>query len=154
MLSYINQNYPNLEVRILYSTKVPSRETDPSQVLFLPQILDLFRIPRSETTKDRVELFFTGTWDGSRMETTNEEPIHPLLELTLPKIDLDTEVPVLAWTHRIDESALSSAVGNQKEAEQSVYYVCGPPDMTDEIVEFLKKQPHVVEKRVLCEKWW
>src|SRR5690349_10051917 len=93
MLSYIHQSYPNLDVRILYSTKVPSRETGPNDVLFLPQILDLFRIPRSESTRDRVELFFTGTWDGSEMGTQNEAPINPLLALTLPQIDSDTEVP-------------------------------------------------------------
>ena len=111
MLSYAHENYPNLEVRVVYSTKVPSRETDPSEVLFLPEMLELFRIPRSETTKDRLELFFTGTVDGSDMGTRNATPISPLMALTLPKIDSDTEVPVLAWTHRIDETALSSAVG-------------------------------------------
>lgn len=154
MLSYIHQTYSNLQVRLLYSTKVPSRETDPSEVLFLPEILDLFRIPRSESTKDRLELFFTGTWDGSEMGTNNEAPINPLMALTLPKLDSDTEVPVLAWTHRIDESALSSAVGDQKLAQSSVFYVCGPPDMTDEIVKFLKEQDTIKPERVLCEKWW
>lgn len=154
MLSYAHENYPNLEVRVLYSTKVPSRETDPTEVLFLPEMLELFRIPRSETTKDRLELFFTGTVDGSDMGTQNEAPIRPLMALTLPKIDSDTEVPVLAWTHRIDETALTSAVGNQTQARQSVFYVCGPPDMTDELVDYLKQQPIVVEKRILCEKWW
>jgi ferredoxin-NADP reductase len=154
MLSYIHQHYPNLEVRLLYSTKVPSRETDPSEVLFLTRILDVFRIPRSETTKDRVELFFTGTWDGSEMGINNEAPIQPLMGLTLPQIDSETEVPVLAWTHRINEPALDSAIGDQKQARQSVFYVCGPPDMTDEIVKYLKEQKTVTPKRVLCEKWW
>ena len=154
MLSYIHHSYPHLEARILYSTKVPSRETQPSEVLFLPEILDLFRIPHSQSTRDRVELFFTGTWDGSDMGTKNEAPINPLMALTLPKIDTDTEVPVLAWTHRIDETALSNAVGDRTQARQSVFYVCGPPDMTDEIVKFLKEQEHVILDRVLCEKWW
>ena len=39
-------------------------------------------------------------------------------------------------------------------AQHSVFYVCGPPDMTDELVDNLKQQPNVAEKRVLCEKWW
>lgn len=154
MLSYIHQDYPHLQVRLLYSTKVPSRETEPAEVLFLPEILDLFRIPRSESTNDRLELFFTGTWDGSDMGTNNAAPINPLMALTLPKIDTDTEVPVLAWTHRIDESALSNAVGDRKLAQQSLFYVCGPPDMTDEIVAHFKEQEDVVPERVLCEKWW
>jgi len=154
MLSYINQNYPTLEVRLLYSTKVPSHETGPDEVLFLPRILDLFRIPRTERTKDRVELFFTGTWDGTPIGKRDEAVIKPLMSLTLPKIDSDTEVPVVAWTHRIDDLALSSAVGNKAEAKGTVFYVCGPPDMTDEIVAFLKEQENVVPEQVLCEKWW
>ncbi|KAF1841315.1 uncharacterized protein K460DRAFT_318122 [Cucurbitaria berberidis CBS 394.84] len=154
MLSYIHRSYPNLQVRVLYSTKVPSHETGPTEVLYLPEILDLFRRPRSETTIDRLELFFTGTWDGSDMGTKNEAPINPLMALTLPKLDSDTEVPVLAWTHRIDESALSNAVGDPKQAQASVFYVCGPPDMTDELVQFLKEQKSVKPERVFCEKWW
>jgi hypothetical protein len=154
MLSYINENYPNLEVRILYSTKVPSHETGPNEVLFLPRILDLFRVPRFEKTKDRIELFFTGTWDGTQIGKRDEAPIQPLMSLTLPKIDSDTEVPVVAWTHRIDDIALSSAIGNKTEAKTTMFYVCGPPNMTDEIVTFLKEQDNVVPENVLCEKWW
>lgn len=154
ILSYLNQTHPSLEVRLLYSTKVPSRKTDPSEILFLPQILDLFRIPRSETTRDRLELFFTGCRDGSEMGTADGDLIYPLLSLTLPKIDSDTEVPVTAWTHRIDDIALSSAVGDREEAQSTVFYVCGPPAMTDAVVKFLKEQQHVVPERVLCEKWW
>ncbi|KAH8719443.1 hypothetical protein GQ44DRAFT_775365 [Phaeosphaeriaceae sp. PMI808] len=154
MLSYINQNYPNLEVRLLYSTKVPSYETGPTEVLFLPRILDLFRMPRFERTKDRVELFFTGTWDGTEIGKRGEAPIQPLMSLTLPQIDSETEVPVTAWTHRIDDLALSSAVGNKAEAKSTVFYVCGPPDFTDEINQFLKQQQDVTADHVLCEKWW
>jgi len=154
MLTYINQNYPNLEVRLLYSTKVPSHETGPSEVLFLTRILDLFRIPRSETTKDRIELFFTGTWDGTAIGTNDDTVIQPLMSLTLPNIDAETEVPVVAWTHRIDDLALSSAVGSKVEAKNTVFYICGPPSMTDEMVEFLKAQDNVDAEKVLCEKWW
>ncbi|KAI8937643.1 hypothetical protein NX059_005348 [Plenodomus lindquistii] len=154
MMTYINKNYRNLEVRLLYSTKVPSRKTDPSEILFLPEILDLFRIPRSETTKDRLELFFTGCRDGSEMGTADGDLIHPLMSLTLPKIDPETEVPVTAWTHRIDDIALSSAVGNKKEAQSTLFYVCGPPEMTDSVVQYLKEQQDVIPERVLCEKWW
>lgn len=154
MLTYINQNDPDLEVRLLYSTKVPSRVTEPSEVLFLQAILDLFRIPRSASTKNRIELFYTGTRDGSEMGTTEGDLIHPLMSLTLPNIDAVSEVPVMAWTHRVDDIALSSAVGDQKEAQATLFYVCGPPVMTDGIVGFLKQQEDVVPGRVLCEKWW
>jgi hypothetical protein len=154
MMSYINQNYQNLEVRLLYSTKVPSKETSQADVLFLPQIISLFRIPRTEKTKDRIELFFTGTWDGSQVNRGNDEPIQPLMSLTLPNLDSATEVPVVAWTHRINDIALSSAAGRREEAQGTVFYVCGPPDMTDEIVKFLTEKEKIEAERVLCEKWW
>ncbi|KAL6712643.1 hypothetical protein ACN47E_000520 [Coniothyrium glycines] len=154
MLSYINQEHADLETRLLYSTKVPSRETNPTEVLFLNDMLELFRIPRSASTKDRIELFYTGTWDGSDMGTRSDALIHPLMSLTLPQMCSDSEVPVTAWTHRIDDSALRSAVGSEKAARSTVFYVCGPPDMSDSIVKFITEQPAVVEEHVLCEKWW
>jgi Na+-transporting NADH:ubiquinone oxidoreductase subunit NqrF len=36
----------------------------------------------------------------------------------------------------------------------SVFYVCGPPDMTDSIVQQLKDTDGVVPEQVFCEKWW
>lgn len=143
-----------MEVRFLYSTKVPSIDTQPSEVLFLPELLDLFRKPREDKSKHRLELFLTSARDGSQLNRRDDEPIYPLMSLTLPKLHSDTEVPVVAWTHRIDDIALMSACGNAEEAPQTVFYVCGPPEMTDSVVDFLKDQPNVKPEHVLCEKWW
>jgi hypothetical protein len=154
MLRHLHEQNSPVEARILYSTKTPSKDTQPSEVLFLPELLELFRRPRSQPSKDRVELFLTGTWDGTQLNRKDDEPIHPLMSLTLPKLSSDTDVPVIAWIHRIDDIALSSAVGNSDEAPKSVFLVCGPPEMTDNIVNFLKEQRYVKPERVLCEKWW
>ncbi|KAF9735346.1 NADH-cytochrome b-5 reductase [Paraphaeosphaeria minitans] len=154
MLSHINEQEVEPEVRILYSSKVPSSDTQPEEVLFLTRLLDLFRKPRTHSTKNCIELFLTGTWDGAPLNRRNDEPIHPLMSLTLPQIQSDTEVPVTAWTHRIDDTALASAVGNADEAQGTVFYVCGPTEMTDTIVDWLQKQRHVDAERVFCEKWW
>lgn len=154
ILKHFHEEQSTVEARLLYSTKVPSRATQPTEVLFLPELLDLFRKPRSQPSKNRLELFLTGAWDGSKLDSQNDEPIQPLMSLTLPKLESDTEVPITAWTHRIDEIALLSAVGKREEASSSVFYVCGPADMTDGIVEFIQKQQHVEPERVLCEKWW
>lgn len=154
MLTHIHEQHSPIETRLLYSTKTPSKDTQPSEVLFLPELLDLFQKPRSNPSKDRIELFLTGTWDGTKLNRKDDEPIHPLMSLTLPKLFADTEVPVVAWTHRIEDIALSSAVGNRDEARSSVFYVCGPPEMTDSIVDFLKIQEPIHPERVLCEKWW
>ena len=154
MLTHLHEQNSPVEARILYSTKTPSKDTQPSEVLFLPELLELFRKPHSRRSKDRIELFLTGTWDGTQLNRKDDEPIHPLMSLTLPKLFTDMEVPVVAWTHRIEDIALSSAVGNRDEACSSVFYVCGPPEMTDSIVDFLKAQQHVRPEHVLCEKWW
>ena len=110
MLAHLHEQDSSIETRILYSTKTPSKDTQPSEVLFLPELTELFRKPRSQPSKDRIELFLTGTWDGTELNRKDDEPIHPLMSLTLPKLATDTEVPVIAWTHRIDDTALSSAV--------------------------------------------
>ena len=55
---------------------------------------------------------------------------------------------------RIDHSDLREALGPDQDRANTVVYVCGVPQMTDEFVDFLKKQPGMDEKRVLCEKWW
>lgn len=100
-------------------------------------------------------MFYTGTWDGTELNRKDDEPIYPLMSLTLPELfTKEKEVPIVAWTHRIDDLALSSAVGTTNDAKSTVFYVCGPPDMTDNIVDYLKKQEHVRLERVLCEKWW
>ena len=154
MLSHIYETDTPVEVRILYSTKVPASDTQPEEVLYLTRLLELFRKPRSVPTKNCIELFLTGTWDGSPLNRREDEPIYPLMSLTLPKLSSETDVPVTAWTHRIDDTALLSAVGREEEARHTVFYVCGPSDMTDEIVEYIQKQKHVDPARVLCEKWW
>jgi hypothetical protein len=154
MLAQLHELDSPVEARILYSTKTPSKDTKPSEVLFLPELLELFRKPRAHASKDRIELFLTGTWDGTQLNRNDDEPIQPLMSLTLPNLQTNTVVPVVAWTHHIEDIALSSAVGNREEASSSVFYVCGPPQMTDSIVDWLKKQENVRPERVLCEKWW
>ena len=54
------------------------------------------------------------------------------------------------WTHR----ELVEALGEEGERENTMAYVCGPPQMTDEAVEVLKRAPGMKENQVFCEKWW
>lgn len=55
---------------------------------------------------------------------------------------------------RITQRDLADALGPEDERRNTVVYVCGLPDMTDDFVAWLQKQPGMDEKRVLCEKWW
>jgi ferredoxin-NADP reductase len=55
---------------------------------------------------------------------------------------------------RITHNDLTAALGSEKGRENTLVYVCGPPDMTDNFVAFLQQAPGMEERRVLCEKWW
>lgn len=55
---------------------------------------------------------------------------------------------------RISHQDLFEALGPVDKRANTVVYICGLPDMTDEFVELLKNTPGMEEKRVLCEKWW
>ena len=61
----------------------------------------------------------------------------------------------MTYEHRrIKHDDLLEAIGPEDDRANTVVYICGLPTMTDEFVEFLKRQPGLDEKRVLCEKWW
>jgi NAD(P)H-flavin reductase len=38
--------------------------------------------------------------------------------------------------------------------QATVAYVCGPPAMTDQFVDFLSSRDGMDKRKVLCEKWW
>lgn len=40
------------------------------------------------------------------------------------------------------------------DPESTLVYICGPPAMTDQLVEALTAAGHVSTKRVMTEKWW
>ena len=69
------------------------------------------------------------------------------------------KLPNRTFARRITTSDLVRAIdGYNEESKQArsrtVCYVCGPPDMTDGLVAYIKQLPGMVEERVLCEKWW
>jgi Na+-transporting NADH:ubiquinone oxidoreductase subunit NqrF len=86
--------------------------------------------------KERLELFFTG---------------HPSL---VENSEFTKALPPDTQFRRLNDAALESAAGNKEERESSLYYVCGPPFMTDYVVDFLRQQDGVNPDSVLCEKWW
>lgn len=60
--------------------------------------------------------------------------------------------PAISY-RRLTSKDVLEALG-ESDREQTVCYVCGPPQMTDELVEFLRGQQGMSADRVLCEKWW
>ena len=117
------------KVEFLYSAKPGSKHPDPGKILFLSRLNSI-----AEQNPGTVELTFFLTGGGfKRMENPTEFPWH--------------------HTRRIEKGDFLHALGTGNEARaNTVCYVCGPPEMTDELVGFLGEQ--IGKERVFCEKWW
>lgn len=65
---------------------------------------------------------------------------------------------VKTYGRRMTREDILEAVGQTaEERHTALVYVCGPPDMTDDLVGWLEELEGFKEedvKRVLCEKWW
>jgi predicted ferric reductase len=147
MLSVILKEDPSLEVTLMYSTKLPSESPKPEEVLFLPRILELFSSAHALSDhqgKNRIELFFTGL---------GEDDNYPDFDEILDSLHTP-DLPIVISPNRMALLDMSIAVGSKEEQRSSVVYVCGPPNMTDEITKFLRRQQNIGVARVLCEKWW
>jgi predicted ferric reductase len=147
MLSVLLKAEPSLEVTLMYSTKLPSESPKPEEVLFLPRILELFSSAHALSDhgrKNRIELFFTGL---------GEDDDYPNFDEILSSLHTP-DLPIVISQNRMASLDVSMAVGSKEEQRSSVFYVCGPPDMTDEITKFIQRHHDVDKARVLCEKWW
>ncbi|CAG8194903.1 unnamed protein product [Penicillium olsonii] len=146
MLSHINNNEPGTKapdtIRILYTSRLPrngTMEQGLEQILFLPR---LRRMIRAQETSHRLrmslDLFLTNV----------ESP----LELGAEHSD------IAIHTSRIQDSDLRKAVCNEEagiSARDTVCYVCGPPQMTDSMVERLEGMlGEGGDERIFYEKWW
>ena len=131
----------------MYSTKLPSESPKPEEVLFLPRILELFSSAHAlsdHQSKNRIELFFTGL---------EEDDAYPDFDEILDSLHAP-DLPIVISPNRMAALDLSIALGSKGEQRSSVFYVCGPPAMTDEVTKFIRRQHDVDMARVLCEKWW
>jgi hypothetical protein len=151
MLSHLNNNEPHTpapkNIRILYTSRLPQgHETLPAdkvldQVLFLPRLRQMIR---SQETSHRLrvslDLFLTNIASSS-----------DLLSSGSPS-------DIAIHSSRISDDDLRSAIGSEKNGsspQETVCYVCGPPAMTDSIVERLRGMlQDGADKRIFFEKWW
>ncbi|KAJ5380152.1 uncharacterized protein N7496_002580 [Penicillium cataractarum] len=149
ILSHLNNQVETtqpLNIHFLYSSRLPqghetaSPEESLSQILFLPRIRQIILSQRqSHRLRICLDLFLTDS-NSSRLAPANSPT-----DLTI-------------HSKRIEKHDLQSAVigGDGKlDPRESVAYVCGPPQMTDEMVELLKGiLGEGGEQRVFFEKWW
>ncbi|PWY95129.1 hypothetical protein BO94DRAFT_553075 [Aspergillus sclerotioniger CBS 115572] len=141
MLSHLNNGddeatalqHPNLNIRFLYSTKLPREEGNRGrrsleQVLFLSRLRQIIA-SQSQFRRLRIELdlFVTDLEQGEG-------------EALLVGEREDLTLHARRINQRDLEKAISGSDGKVK-VEETVCYVCGPPGMTDEL-------------RVYYEKWW
>jgi len=79
----------------------------------------------------------------------------PRLQLRLAATRPEAEDEWAGRTGRIDAAELRSALDEAAVPHEGVLaYVCGPPAMTDELVEVLRTELGLSEGRVRFEKWW
>ncbi|KAF5018041.1 hypothetical protein F66182_9991 [Fusarium sp. NRRL 66182] len=124
MMGCIAEDRYDIDVRVLYSTKVPAHGL--KHVLFLERMKAWFEEGR---LNGRLQVFVTGGYD------TQQE---------------GGGCDVLTRRFRVGD--VREAMSGRED--ESVVYVCGPQAMTDEIVDGLTGEGGMDKKRVMLEKWW
>ena len=123
------------EIHFVYGTKAEA-EMDPQRILFLTRLMDLVAAVADRNVT--LNLYLTGTGDEGRIE--------------------HGRFPNRTYASRITQKDLVRAIDGYQDDHDgragTHCYVCGPPAMTDEFVEFLSQQKGIARERVLCEKWW
>lgn len=132
MLSYIAEEGGRGvgDVRFIYASKLP-RSGKLSDIVFLDRITTLFGEGK---VKGEVKLYVTAAGNAVYQETTSINGAQ-----------------VEVQPRRLTMTDVEAAIGD-REDRGTVVYVCGPPTMTDELVE--KLAAVVDPQRVLTERWW
>ncbi|KAI4730792.1 hypothetical protein E4T49_01130 [Aureobasidium sp. EXF-10728] len=121
------------KLRFVYGSKVEQGPIQASRILFLTRLMGL--IKEKGDADVQLDLFLTAT---SQRE-----------------IDAATDLPQHVKLGRIGEEDLEAAIGQDRSTRQATLaYICGPPAMTDQFVEFLSTRDGMDRRKVLCEKWW
>lgn len=121
------------KVRFVYGSKIEEGPIKASRILFLTRLIDL--IKEQGDGNVQLDLFLTAT--------------------SQKEIDAATDLPEHVKLGRIEKDDLEAAIGEDRSVRQAtVAYVCGPPAMTDQFVEFLGTRDGMDKRKVLCEKWW
>lgn len=129
----LQQVRPVASIRLVYTTKVEGGPIDGSRILFLERIIRL--IGQAKACHVQLDLFLTGT--------------------SPDQLDNARGLPANVKAGRVTHADLEAALGTDIRGRQStVCYICGPPRMTDEFVDFLAGRKGMSGERVLCEKWW
>lgn len=120
-------------VRFVYGTKVEEGSIKAERILFLNRLMEL--IEKQGDDSVQLDLFLTAT--------------------SQEQIDEAADLPENVKAGRIEKDDLEAAIGEDRNVRQAtVAYICGPPAMTDQFVDFLGSRDGMDKRKVLCEKWW
>lgn len=136
MLSHMHRSRATMpdNVQLLYATKGSSLNI--KEVLFANRILSI----ASEYAASRLQVQFFLTEVADAKDVPTEQTT-----------DLNN---VLSKNGRMMRQDIEEALGDVEDRRDTVCYVCGPRQMTDELVEMVGKMAGMEAERVLCEKWW
>ncbi|KAF3393068.1 hypothetical protein DPV78_010029 [Talaromyces pinophilus] len=145
-------NHP-LHIRFLYSTQIPAPsipdEKTLEQILFLSRLRNIVQRTRTVTKRPAnikldLDLFLTNLSSPAAATQASE-----ILNKVTDGSNVSNDSPLIrVHGQRINKDDLDA----NSQQEDTVYYICGPPPMTDEFVQYL--EPIVGKERVLYEKWW
>ena len=145
ILSHVHTEPPPSlrSVHLLYSSKVPS-SGDPASILFLPRLQSIFG--SSTVAGWTLQLFLT------RIQKLSTSRVLPYT--SSPEDSEQRSSTQTIHRRRMKHEDALDALGPVGERGSTMAYVCGPRDMTDEVVDLLRGAEGMTEERVRCEKWW
>jgi ferredoxin-NADP reductase len=120
------------------------------EMVFADELIDLVHIHGTQTHGDRLVLALTQqtAWKhASPAGTSNAEQTQP-------------EKALVDSTSAGEEGLIEYRTGRElrnflsEQADDSVYYLCGPPAMIDDAVRILVEDRGVSETDINYEKWW
>lgn len=160
-----------LHIQFLYTTRLPARahsevqqtttsapnETTLQQVLFLPRLRSIVQrianMKQPANTRITLDLFFSNVSSAAASQAAE------ILNQTDDTNQINNG-SIRVHGRRINKDdlirATTSPHHNQNDTDRTtdgtVCYVCGPPPMTDEFVQYLEGV--MGKEKVLYEKWW
>jgi ferredoxin-NADP reductase len=141
----LSENTFDTEVHFFYSSRLPggcsTADTTDDVIERTQHVLFLDRLATAWVeghVKGKLRLFFTGN------------PPRPSGTVALQGMDFETHF------RRMGLEDLRTAVGDKDQGLDSIAYVCGVPEMTDEFVRLLTSDKGLCmdKQRVFSEKWW
>lgn len=134
-------------VRFIYSCRLPL-SGQMEKILFLDRLRAIFSTARRKQhrktfIRQELDLYLTGT------TLENQARIH---DKAVRNYAICGRIGV--FERRFTTEEIVESLGPEVERDGTVAYICGPPSMTDEVVEALRKAEGMADERVLCEKWW